>query len=112
MTIYEFGDVVLVPFPFTNQTGEKKRPAVVVSSTNYNNSKPDLLLMAITSQIKKPFSLGEIGIVAWEKAGLIKPSMIKPVMTTVERTLILKKLGQLEIQDKNALRDILQVIIG
>jgi mRNA interferase MazF len=31
-TIYSFGDVILVPFPFTDQTATKKRPAVVVSS--------------------------------------------------------------------------------
>jgi mRNA interferase MazF len=30
-TAYKFGDVVLVPFPFTDQTATKKRPAVVVS---------------------------------------------------------------------------------
>ena len=28
---FDFGDVVLVPFPFTDQSGTKKRPAVVVS---------------------------------------------------------------------------------
>jgi mRNA interferase MazF len=28
-TAYGFGDVVLVPFPFTDQTATKKRPAVV-----------------------------------------------------------------------------------
>ncbi len=33
---YEFGDVVLVPFPFTNQAASKKRPAVIVSSETYN----------------------------------------------------------------------------
>ena len=31
-TGYSFGDVVLVPFPFTDQSGSKKRPAVIVSS--------------------------------------------------------------------------------
>ena len=35
MTNYKFGDVVLVPFPFSNLTQEKKRPAVVISSENY-----------------------------------------------------------------------------
>ncbi|MFN6463580.1 MAG: type II toxin-antitoxin system PemK/MazF family toxin [Nostoc sp. DedVER02] len=38
MTNYEFGDVVLVPFPFTDQTTTKKRPAVVVSSNSINVS--------------------------------------------------------------------------
>ena len=32
---FEFGDVILVPFPFTSQTAFKKRPAVVVSSRTY-----------------------------------------------------------------------------
>jgi mRNA interferase MazF len=44
-----FGDVVLVPFPFTDQSGTKKRPAVVVSSTGYNSSRHDILIMAVTS---------------------------------------------------------------
>ena len=35
MTSYNFGDVVLVPFPFTDQTTNKKRPAVVISSDVY-----------------------------------------------------------------------------
>ena len=34
-TAYEFGDIVPVPFPFTDQTGSKQRQAVVVSSTRY-----------------------------------------------------------------------------
>ncbi|HLA26265.1 MAG TPA: hypothetical protein VJZ49_00030 [Syntrophales bacterium] len=33
MTDHEFGDVVLIPFPFTDQTTAKKRYAVIVSST-------------------------------------------------------------------------------
>jgi mRNA interferase MazF len=38
---FSFGDVVLVPFPFTDQSGTKKRPAVVVSSHGYNASRRD-----------------------------------------------------------------------
>ena len=36
MTRFEFGDIVLVPFPFTDQGATKKCPAVVVSSQAYN----------------------------------------------------------------------------
>ena len=46
----EFGDVVLVPFPFTSQAASKKRPAVVVSNKAYNTARPDVVVMAITSQ--------------------------------------------------------------
>jgi len=34
MTTYKFGDIILVPFPFTDQTSTKKQPAVVISSEN------------------------------------------------------------------------------
>ena len=52
MTTYSFGDIVLVPFPFTDQSTAKKRPAVVVSSDAYNQKRPDIIIMAVTSQIR------------------------------------------------------------
>ncbi|MGK7919931.1 MAG: type II toxin-antitoxin system PemK/MazF family toxin [Trichodesmium sp.] len=55
MTIYKFGDVILVPFPFTNQTTSKKRPAVVVSSDIYNSQYADswrLILILIPCYLK------------------------------------------------------------
>jgi hypothetical protein len=36
---FEFGDVVLVPFPFTSQRTSKKRPAVVVSNRAYSTTR-------------------------------------------------------------------------
>jgi mRNA interferase MazF len=56
---HSFGDVVLVPFPFTDQSGAKKRPAVIVSSSSYNASRRDLVIMAITSQVRAPLGFGE-----------------------------------------------------
>ncbi len=49
MTAYNFGDVILVPFPFSDQSQARQRPAVVVSSARYNTERADLILMAITS---------------------------------------------------------------
>ena len=43
-TAYSFGDVVLVPFPFTDQTASKKRPAVVVSADTYHQRRPDVIV--------------------------------------------------------------------
>lgn len=57
---FDFGEVVLVPFPFTNQAASKKRPAVVVSNRAYNDDKPDVVVMAITSQLRPSPALGEV----------------------------------------------------
>lgn len=112
MTSYEFGDIVLVPFPFTDQTTTKRRPAVVVSATAYHREKPDLILMAVTGQVRASLSVGEVVIRDWQQAGLIKPSVIKPILTTVEKELVFRKLGQLTQQDRQALQTVLSTILG
>lgn len=111
-TTYNFGDIILVPFPFTDQTTSKKRPAVVVSSKAYNNDRPDIILMAVTSQMRHLGKTGEAEVANWKEAGLIKPSLMKPILTTIEKNLVLKKLGQLSQKDRHALQEILQTIIG
>jgi hypothetical protein len=42
-----------------------------------------------------------------KKTGLLKTSIIKPVFTTVEENIIIKKLGSLEVLDENNLRNII-----
>ena len=111
-TSYNFGDVVLVPFPFTDQTTTKKRPAIVISSAAYHGVRPDLILMAVTSQVRASTTVGEVVIGEWKKSGLLKPSVIKPVLATIEKRLVLRRLGQLEPQDCTALRDAIHVILG
>jgi mRNA interferase MazF len=112
MAAYAFGDVVLVPFPFTDQSATKRRPGVVVSSQAYNRERPDLILMAVTSQIRPAAGVGEVSVRDWQAAGLLKPSAIKPVITTVERGLVIRRLGQLNDQDREALRRAIQAIVG
>ncbi len=80
---FKFGDVVLVPFPFTSQSASKKRPAVSVSAQEYNAEKPEVVVMAITSQVRSDFGFGEVMVEKWQEAGLLKPSAIKPVFATL-----------------------------
>lgn len=100
-TPFDFGDVVLVPFPFTDQSSSKKRPAVVVSSEAYQQDRSDLIVAAITSQPRGD-RFGEVTIAAWRQAGLLRPSVIKPVITTLDRRLVILKLGRLNEVDRIA----------
>ena len=109
---FEFGDVVLVPFPFTSQTASKQRPAVVVSTRAYNLAKPDIVMMAITSQLRPTPALGEVWLSQWQAANLIKPSAIKPVFATLEQAMIIRQLGTLDAADQAALRQAISQILG
>lgn len=111
-TNYDFGDIVLVPFPFTDQTGIKKRPGVIVSSAAYNAARRDVIIMAVTSQSRPAGAIGEIQVKDWKGAGLIKPSIIKPVITTIEQRLVIRRLGQLRKDEQETLRKSISKIVG
>lgn len=111
-TGYSFGDIVLVPFPFTDQSATKRRPAVIVSAVQYNRERLDLIIMAITSQMGPVGAIGEVQVANWKEAGLLKPSAIKPVVTTIQRSLIIRRLGRLQEADQISLKQALAAIIG
>ena len=111
-TVYSFGDIVLVPFPFTDQTAAKKRPAIVVSSDAYHRDRRDLIIMAVTSQARPGSAVGESAVEGWQTAGLLKPSVVKPVLATIDRDLILRKLGTLRDDDRRAVQRTLSAILG
>jgi mRNA interferase MazF len=68
--------------------------------------------MAVTSQLKPTQGIGEFTVEGWHTAGLLKPSVVKPVITTIEKTLILKTLGTLQDRDQQALKLTIETIIG
>jgi len=48
---YEAGDIVLVPFPFTDLTAVKRRPVLVLSRRDFNAGSPDFIVCGITSNL-------------------------------------------------------------
>jgi len=108
--IYKQCNIILVPFPFSDQTAAKKRPAVIVSSDEYNIKYYDVVIMAITSQFDNK---DNYIIEKWKEAGLLKPSVLKPVISTIDKSLIIKKLGTLNNKDfllmKEVLNDIFKI---
>ena len=43
------GDIVLIPIPFTDLSAQKQRPVIVSSNDDYNQTAPDILVVAMTS---------------------------------------------------------------
>lgn len=109
---YSFGSVILVPFPFTDQTISKKRPAVVISSQGYNDARADIIVMAITSQLRATIGGYDLALDLWQEAGLLKPSAVKPVIATLEQSLVDRVLGTLATSDQAGLREKISDILG
>lgn len=110
-TKFKFGQIVLVRFQFTDQRGSKQRPALVISSTAYNQARPDIILMAVTSQIRVKSGFAETMIKHWQFAGLLKPSVIKPIVFTAEKSIVKKTLGHLGDEDSRSLREIIKLTL-
>lgn len=95
-TIYNQGDVVLVPFPFTNQQGDKKRPALVISANWYNNKYPDVILISITSVIPDPPLRDQVVLSVPDQIMIHSdsPCIIRTgKIFTIEKARIMKTLG-------------------
>jgi mRNA interferase MazF len=85
---------------------------VVVSSSAYSLERPDLMPLAVTSRVRPGTGLGECPVGHWQKAGLLKPSVVKPVVTAIEKNIALRKLGRLHEEDRRVLLEPLQRILG
>ena len=68
--------------------------------------------MAVTSQLRPVPGYGEFVVQEWQAANLLKPSVIKPVLATVEQVLITRILGRLQAQDRVSIHTALASILG
>jgi len=84
----------------------------VASSSVYNRKRPDVVLVAVTSQLRPSALFGEVGITEWKDAGLLKPSVIKPIFATIDKALVLRRLGRLCREDRNILKEIFKNLLG
>lgn len=50
--MYNQGDIVLIPVPFSDLSSRKQRPVLIVSNDDYNKITEDIVVVAITSQLK------------------------------------------------------------
>ncbi len=101
---YKKWDIILVPFPFTDLSASKKRPALVVSPDEYNTGL-DIVIAFITSKIDVKARLGDYHIQDWKEANLPKPSIIRMKFATIDKAIIVKQFGKLSGRDINLFKD-------
>jgi mRNA interferase MazF len=93
-TAYAPGDVVVVPFPYSDRLAEKRRPALVVS--NALLAAQGFVWLAMITSARHAASPHDAPIADLARAGLPSPSMVRPTkIATVEPSRILRKAGRL-----------------
>lgn len=97
--IYERWQVVRVPFPFTDRTTSKNRPALVLSdATEFNTPAGHVVLAMITSAGNAPWPL-DCTIADLVSAGLPAPSVVRCKLFTLDARLIRGTLGTVAAPD-------------
>lgn len=98
MTKYKRGDIILVEVVFSDRTGTKSRPALIISSDEYNNNRQEIIIAAITSNINRVL-FSDTKVSFWKNAGLRYPSLVTGILQTIKGSMISKKLGCLSKED-------------
>lgn len=103
-------DIAVVKFPFASSIKYKARPAVIISSDLYHkNGRDTVIILAISSQIDTKLNF-ELEITNWKQSGLLKPSLLKSTIATIENQYIIQKLGTLSKKDRINLNSLLENI--
>lgn len=94
------GDVVVVPFPFSERPGSKRRPALALSYRRFNEAGHTVLCM-ITTGGRSAWP-GDVEIGELDTAGLPRPCIVRLKLFTLDNRLILRKAGRLGAADATA----------
>jgi mRNA interferase MazF len=98
MSGFARGDVVLVPFLFSEGTGVKLRPALVLSSSGYHRGRQEIIVAAITGNVRRRL-FGDQAVADWKTAGLLFPSVVTGILRTVKQSMLERRLGALAQND-------------
>lgn len=112
MVSFEPGMVLRVPFPFTDRSASKNRPALVLSSAaTFNTLSGHSVLAMITSADNAPWPL-DWAIQNLAAAGLPAPSVVRFKLFTLDHRLFRGVLGRLEARDAQGVQNALQHLLG
>jgi mRNA interferase MazF len=86
--MYDPGDIVIVPFPYSDQITIERRPALVVSSSQFNSATPDVVLCGITSRLSDGTHRVSIS-----DADLTQGRLVRPGQVVVSRIAVFLQTG-------------------
>jgi len=99
--------IVLVPFPYSDQTGNKVRPALIISNLKFNKND-DVILCAITSSIKdRPYSIIIDSNDTINKKLYDKSQIRIDTITRIKKDLIIK---EIDILNEKTFKKVLEVL--
>jgi mRNA-degrading endonuclease toxin of MazEF toxin-antitoxin module len=108
--ICDFGDVVVVPFPFVNIAAEKRRPSLILSRQTFNEDHGHSICAMITTAARSDWP-SDVEIRDLASAGLPRSCVIRWKLFTLPNAIILRRAGMLGETDRTraaaAVREIL-----
>ena len=109
---FQRGDVVQVQFPFSDASGAKVRPAVVLSTIAFHDDWNEVLLVAATSRPPRTLRPSDCALQDWKQAGLSQPSWVRCHIATAHHALMRQRLGQLSVRDLANVEQCLRTALG
>ena len=110
-SIFNQGDIIVLPVPFSDQTNTKLRPALVISNSQFNNKYPDLILLKITSighSLPYDIKLTKKDLIIGD---LIKESTINcGFLITANKNIIKQKIGTISKNKLDQTKDRLKLL--
>ena len=101
-TIYRRAQVVVVEVPFSDLSGTKRRPALVVSSERFHRALSDVIVCPISSQpryYRNP-GPGDCPLRKWRMARLRHPSTVRiSKIVAVDKRILARVLGRIAKED-------------
>jgi mRNA interferase MazF len=108
---YQRGDVVLIPFPYSDLSAAKTRPALIVSIDSFNASG-EFLALYLTSQASTQPAGSDYLLQDWRAAGLLKPTATKCRIAVLRDSLVQHKVGTVSQRDMQEIESRLRAVLG
>ncbi len=102
---YKTFDIVVVPFPFVDSMKTKNRPALVISAGKYFNAVSGHTVLAMITSAKHSSWKSDSSIKDLASCGLLKPSLIRYKLFTIDNRLIKDKIGKLSVKDQRTVQE-------